>query len=948
MEIKKNGDDHIDLAGEGLSGNSHRLPPQTNAEEKKYNIFELRNIRKLFGKDRDSELRVDGVERRVKDRAAHIDGAEIPRLNIPAGKMIAILGGSGSGKTTLLSLLGQLSAPDAERRQVSDMDERPQLLFNVRRDGCMSSQDLYASGRWGILKRLFQRNLIHKEIGFVFQEAHLLRNAPVSLNFAVSLATAGKLARRPREMISEMAQLLEGEVETQKNKHNGLAGKLAARARVLSGGQAQRVALGRAVIRDPAVVLADEPTASLDSMRGFQIMALLYKWQKEGPRETPRSVIWVTHDVAQAAMFADQIIVLRGGRLLDWMDGRPAENPRDINLLYHWLTTGEQGEGPDVTRQKDTLKWQLSLEKSIADRSLSLMQPAVNEGERGDAKKRFSAPSVLWRLAISEVFSKDGSGVVSHWLKRMISVGKDGSFEVKEKRKKKTDWGRIVTMLLAVGVMSALSYFDFGKEAYITELWGRILIILSVFGFLASVFWGLVHSFSKKVDVLTYLMLFLFFAVALKGATMVEDVFSARMASPELSHVVIEADDPALLNDKTLIQLDTILEKEFSPTSSSPVRPWSQRKNKRVSTFAFGRMQEDVDVGKVHWPTDDANLQFEKICPKSERMIFNSVEALAVNMAEPFVSRIKHFSGPSLKKLNTGLYQPRQLEQGSGIFEVYITLKFARKLYRRLGHSEDTPLKQHSHFCLRILDTYKPVKIAGIVDRIPGDRGAKFQILTTTRHLQAALRASKIKRKGYRTAAIYLDPKRVGDFVDRIGAFAAKGVSVRVGRGRKSRRAKLTFETENGLAKITEALKLGQFFQVVTQGTVLIIMFLAAVITGIISRNYIIQNERSLCVMRAFGIGTLRILRMMLMQFTILLLPVFALIGALGYMVWPVVVADVGPLLGVTSSKLALTINEGLLIAGIFVTLVFGGCFVAMTFWWQSSRWIAERLKEIS
>ncbi len=506
-------------------------------------------------------------------------------------------------------------------------------------------------------------------------------------------------------------------------------------------------------------------------------------------------------------------------------------------------------------------------------------------------------------------------------------------------------------MALFIAGFLAWSRSGFGETAVIPTLWSSIFVVVSFAGLAVVVFWAQVRAFSKKTDVLTYLVLFLFYAAALKGSGIVREVFAAQLARPELSHVVIEADDPALLIDQTLPQLDALLAKDFTPTDPAPTIGRSSLRKGKEPAFVYGRLQADVDIGRAHWKADDreGDLKYEQICRKSERVVMNSIEILAVDMSEPFVSRIKHLTGPSLKELTKTGYHPKRLRQGSGIFEVYVTKPFAKKLFRRLGVPESAPLHEHTHFCLRLFDTYSPVKIAGIVDHMPNDRrGSNFQLLTTTIHLKAAMRESDIKRRGYQTAAIYLDPGNVGDFVDRIRTYEDSGVPVRVGRSSRARRATLAFETGDGFNNIVEALKLGKLFGRVTWYAVWMIVFLAAVVTGIRSRNYILQNERSLCVMRAFGIRTVGILRMMLMQFAVLLLPVFFLIAALGYLVWPVVVADVAPLLEVTPGALALTWTEGLFFAGSFLLIVFGGCLAAIFFWWRSSRWIADRLKEIS
>jgi ABC-type lipoprotein export system ATPase subunit len=192
-------------------------------------------------------------------------------LAVDPGELVAVLGRSGSGKSTLLHLLGGLERPDAGEVEVA----------GVRVDRA-SEREL--------------TELRRRQVGFVFQFFHLIpeltghENVLLPARFAGNGAAARHRATRliERLRVSEAAERLPG---------------------VLSGGEQQRLAIARALINEPALILADEPTGNLDEDSGREVLALLRSLADEG-----RSVLLVTHE-PQAAALADRVLHLRGGLL---------------------------------------------------------------------------------------------------------------------------------------------------------------------------------------------------------------------------------------------------------------------------------------------------------------------------------------------------------------------------------------------------------------------------------------------------------------------------------------------------------------------------------------------------------------------------------------------------------------------------------------------------------
>ena len=203
-------------------------------------------------------------------------GLEVLRgldLTVGSGEVVAIRGQSGTGKSTLLHCLGLLDRPDAGTIRIDD-DE-------------VTGRSLAATSR-----------LRAGRIGFVFQAFHLLPEFDTRENVLMSARAADlPLAAadvRTRELLDRV----------------GLGGRLAADVRTLSGGERQRVALCRALLTKPALLLADEPTGNLDPVTAGVVLDQLLGLA----RENGSAVVLVTHDPAVAAR-ADRRLELQGGRL---------------------------------------------------------------------------------------------------------------------------------------------------------------------------------------------------------------------------------------------------------------------------------------------------------------------------------------------------------------------------------------------------------------------------------------------------------------------------------------------------------------------------------------------------------------------------------------------------------------------------------------------------------
>jgi len=228
--------------------------------------------------DREAVFTLRGVTRRFQRGAEEVVALGGVDLEIARGEMLLVMGPSGSGKSTLLHLLGGL-----DRASAGSIRFRPRTHVDVDL-GALPDEEL--------------ARLRRTALGFVFQEFHLLPTLTAEENAMLPLLLDGAAEREARARARERLDSV------------GLAERRDHLPDQLSGGERQRVAIARALIADPPVLLCDEPTGSLDSARGREILGLL----RERVDQDGRTVVLVTHDV-NARPFAHRELSLRDGRL---------------------------------------------------------------------------------------------------------------------------------------------------------------------------------------------------------------------------------------------------------------------------------------------------------------------------------------------------------------------------------------------------------------------------------------------------------------------------------------------------------------------------------------------------------------------------------------------------------------------------------------------------------
>jgi putative ABC transport system ATP-binding protein len=222
-------------------------------------------------------LKIEGLSKVFGSGRLEVRALEDIRFSVAAGKLVALLGPSGSGKTTLLLCTSLILEPTQGK-----------IVF----DG----QTIFQKNGWsgGVDIRRIRR----EKMGFIFQAHNLIPFLTARQNILFPLSLVGQKGEAADRRVMELLEYME------------IADRADYPPALLSGGEQQRVAIARALANNPRLILADEPTASLDSGRGRKVMELL----KNIAREKQSAVIVVTHDVRMIEGF-DQVYHLKDGRL---------------------------------------------------------------------------------------------------------------------------------------------------------------------------------------------------------------------------------------------------------------------------------------------------------------------------------------------------------------------------------------------------------------------------------------------------------------------------------------------------------------------------------------------------------------------------------------------------------------------------------------------------------
>lgn len=824
-------------------------------------------------------------------------GVSIDCLDIPSGCVFAILGATGSGKSTLLNLLGGLEPPKARAPDAK-------LIFNPP-----SSKPVDLMKGLGLGAAL-------SNVGFVFQSGHLMRDATVSANLAVSRAAA----RLPIDGTSIEALCHSLRLRT------GIASD---RARILSGGEAQRVAVGRALLRDPDVVLADEPTASLDPAFGTQVMAALSAWQLAARQR--RALIWVTHNYEEAAKFADRVIVLRGGRLCPGFE-EPCDNPRDPRVLQTWVD-GYDGVEPDSA----------TVARIKAEAAEALDGYALrSEGTSCRAKPvRWPRLALAGKLAASELLSNpliDSDDPPRRWLERLTAFSRNAPNISGATAFMRDAIGPRLAVVASAGALAIVAESDRLPASY-----AMFALLTAIIGAVAAILWPVLQRAEGFGQVIIYTVLLMALAGLEQGTRVLDASYVRKMNTPELSHLVLNGSRISeQLTPHRLAQIGCEMESRgIAPlvVGRSGEACEQRREIKAGAPFPpnntiFGRW--DTRGIAVARRTDRTSVEPDRACASAQ-----SIGNFAAIVADPEEPVFRMIGSDVVPPDGNALIRVGNINLNRRANEDIPLIGASRAFVINALNFRDN-VNRDPFICVKFKD-WRVVRIAHVLDQLPSDGEAEYQMLFPPPLHFEALRqryeSPQVREQmtaAYDTVAIYLSPAMAAETLQYVAELASHNADTRAG-----------LVAEPGFKKIKAAIDGWAISRGIARTAILGALALSSILIVVAMANRITENDKGLCVMRAFGMRFTDVFLFVWLQALIF----FVTGGALGllivYLAWPGLAARVFGAFDVGTDSFppgpVLLLSYSLFAAAMTIS-----CLVATGLWWSRSKQIAQRLQRLA
>jgi len=805
----------------------------------------------------------------VRQTFAGRGGVRIGHLRIRRGKVTALLGRSGTGKSTLLHLLGgmiQAEAPGPDSR----ID-----AFVAGGDGPDTRQDVLADGWRGAFGR----------VGFVFQQPFLMRPASCRLNLAMSLSAAGV----PVEA---------GPIEALWAELGMPDAKLDEPARELSGGMQQRLAVARAIVRSPSVILADEPTANLDPELGVQVMRRLVQWCRG---DAARSLVLITHNVDLASEFADDIVVLdtavepSSGRPIgclragvDW----PAANSHDVATLRAWMSpSGDQPAAPT--------------QAPVADRLLDIGQLAAL-GRRAASLRTWL--KLAWAAAFDRATPLSASGDPARsLLSRLTGAGL-------------VSWcafGGVFLAVLALALRLAV------EQTALTDILVRVLALAGGLLFIPRLLPRL--GVTTGLRAIMMAMLSMVGLVAALSIGVVRSASETRLTSPDLHPLLVSRAEHAFTRGFVAEQSDLLVKYGLVPPPANP----SARA--MVGRYLINHREAFVP------PAGDGRPS----CDEAGATIVHA-DGIGLSYREPILAELdwrppgatvgQRPTAPtrdaSLPKLDAEIDSGTNGSLAGG--HIYISYDF---LSRDLRLDEKAAMPRWLCIRLDVMRGFVPFAVSAVLGKLPTFDKSELRFVVDEEAGALLLDPDAVADPSsvpYTLLAIRMHPETRDQMMKYIRVLESRKI----------------LRPEVGFARLESAVDAARVAVSLAYAFSIVMLALSGLVTLVLTLQFIDNNRRELAVASAFGASGWQLwaflATLLLVPLTVALV-VTALFAAFVVPQLAVYIAQTFAIPQPTLGAIALSTAEVVLV-GLAIVLVVTG--IAVLAWSATSRSLATKLQE--
>lgn len=792
-----------------------------------------------------------------RDAPPIFTGTFVTDLAIPSGSLTAIVGPSGSGKSTLLSLISALKKPN----------------YAGAEDGAELSLNLADSRRVDLLR---EEQPEPGDLGYVFQEAHLMKPLSAYMNFQAGGLVADKdVGYKTFRLFAQEAGF----------KGRDPAAALArTQISALSGGQAQRIAVGRALAADPELLVCDEPTSSLDSETGRAILTLIRSWAIEHGR----TAIWVTHNIEQACEFADGFLVTTSGRVFadgnlpfrfDSDDLAARRAMLDAKLIS-FETTEPLCEAAIVplapmSNREPTFVVRLRHGLWSMRRRIQRCFSAANHAPDRSKARTQHASAALWtflaRCVFADMFRGRGTAadMPSHQTTPVVRSDNERRYAIRQ---------------FAAGLVGHVASFN---------NWGMTIIL-----------WiGMIALYA-----------------ALVSLSAVDRYFDRRLSEPDVSHFIVAGsgrgqDGHDLFSATRLYDLQKQLVRDYAPATLVGLRP-PQVFGRRSNLIAqFGRAKD----GSCLPLSGDTELYAETLVASSEEPLYRDVfrgsasPQVAAQSGSPAAVVTEQFA----KRLAPEDEAPTP--EGFCYYDLGKTyVKIGRVVAALPGSGRNIyHVAFEDQTFLRLYRANPPTSAFD-------DRGRQ-------------------RDPNYQTAAVYFDPsyaeRLICEFLARTEQKATECAGVAKRASYVTNSDVLTqLSSLLGTANATRAIILA----------VILLFFVMIVISTVFALNaFVLENEKFLSILKAFRYRLLHILAIGWLQSGILLVFTLVILSAFLLFLDVTVVPRFAARFDIPVSWIELNPTMLLVSLVLIAALAASVIFVVLYLWWHRNRYVGEKLQKI-